>query len=360
MMDKIREKLDKLPKTPGIYLFKDKNEEILYIGKANNIKKRITDHIRNKNFPDNIIIPKTDDIDFIETENEKQALLLELDFIKKYKPRYNTQWQDDKNYSFVAVTNEKIPQIFTTHQPKIMQNAKCKIGNKNKEQKQFIGPFISAKELKRFMASIRKILPFRTCKVLPKKTCLYFDMGLCLGYCVNPKLKKKYSKILQLLEAMLKTYQGNALRIEAYDISNLSGSLATGSMIVFNNNKPDKSQYKKFKIKTIKGQNDVASLHEILRRRLKHFEWPLPDLIILDGGKGQLKTAKNINIPVLAMSKVKRDQGKSKIFSLFSKQSIILDKQPDEIKKLFYAMRNEAHRFAISYNIKRREMKLIK
>ncbi|HNY97537.1 MAG TPA: GIY-YIG nuclease family protein [Candidatus Pacearchaeota archaeon] len=344
MMDILKEKLNNLPKNPGAYLLKGQNEAILYIGKAKNIKKRVLDHFKNKKFPDTIIIPRISDIDYIETENEKQALILELQLIKKYKPKYNVQWQDDKNYSLVNITGETIPRIFTGHQPQ--------------ESLTQFGPFVSAKELKSFLAELRKILPYRTCKRLPRKPCLYFDLGVCLGYCIKPQLKKKYARIIRSLTVLLGLYKDAPLRIEAYDISNLSGSLGVGSMVVVTNGKPDKTQYKKFKIKTVQGQNDVACLREVLNRRMKHTEWTLPDLIILDGGKGQLKAAAKITIPVLAMSKIRRDQKKAKIFSPFAKNSISLDKLPQEIQRIFFTLRNEAHRFAISYNIKRREKKL--
>ncbi len=343
-MDILKEKLDNLPKPPGVYLFKDQSEAILYIGKAKNIKKRVSDHLKNQGFPDAIIVPKIDEIDYIGTEDEKQALLLELQLIKKYKPKYNTQWQDDKNYSLVNITNEPIPRIFTGHQP--LNNAKQ------------IGFFVSAKELKLFLAELRKTLPYRTCKNFPKKACLYSDIGTCLGYCIKPQLKKRYTRIIKMLEIFLEMYKGAPLRIEAYDISNLSGSLGVGSMVVMQNGKPDKTQYKRFKIKAVRGQNDVACLREILKRRMKHFQWTFPDLIVLDGGKGQLKAGKNIDIPILAMAKIKRSQNQAKIFSPFSKRPISLNKMPQEIQKIFFTLRDEAHRFAIAYNIKRREKKL--
>ena len=98
----------------GVYLFMDKNEAVLYIGKANNLKKRILDHFKQTVFPDTIVIPKISRIETITTKNEKEALLLENRLIKQYLPKYNTQWKDDKNYSFVALTNEDFPCVFTT------------------------------------------------------------------------------------------------------------------------------------------------------------------------------------------------------------------------------------------------------
>jgi excinuclease ABC subunit C len=187
---------------------------------------------------------------------------------------------------------------------------------------------------------------------------------------IYKKRKSSYVKMIATLKALTRIYQGNTgvcrgltsqeedrslqtgIRIECYDISNLAGTLAVGSMVVFENGKPNKNEYRKFKIKTVAGQNDVASLREVLLRRLKHAEWPLPDLIVLDGGKGQLKAAREIDIPVVALAKIKKNDGK--LFSPFSKNYSQLSKLPKNISDLFLQIRNEAHRFAIGYNVLRR------
>jgi len=351
MKEKIRQKIKKLPQSPGVYIFKNSLDKILYIGKAKNIKKRVASHFSaKKSWPENFL-DKINEIDYIECENEKQATLLEAELIKKYQPKYNIEWKDDKNYFFIGITKEDFPRIFITHQT-------IKNPNLAKQDAEYLGPFIKGKELKKFLAEVRKILPFRSCKNLPKKPCLYYSLKLCPAPCIHKRQKKKYQKIVESLKTIFEIYSGKSLRIEGYDISNISGTLATGSMVVFENSKEKKSEYRKFKIKKVKGQNDVGSLREVLLRRIKHKDWKKPNLIILDGGKGQLKAAKNIEIPVLALAKIKKHSGK--LYSPFSKNSALLDKLPQDLKNLFLQVRDEAHRFAISYHKLRRKKKLIK
>jgi excinuclease ABC subunit C len=159
--------------------------------------------------------------------------------------------------------------------------------------------------------------------------------------------------------------QNSKLRVEAYDISNISGQYAVGSMVVFSDGEPDKSQYRKFKIKTIESSNDVGMMAEVLFRRFRHAEWPKPDLILLDGGKGHLNMAEkvlrelNLEIPLIAVAKgpsrknvkIQMTNDKSISKSKFQKnmQEILKD------KNLIQSIMNEAHRFAISYHKKLRK-----
>jgi len=168
-------------------------------------------------------------------------------------------------------------------------------------------------------------------------------LDLCKAPCAHPQ---GYIEIIAILKVLFGLYHGDNLRLECYDISNLSGTLTVGSLVVFQNGKPDKNFYRKFKIKTVKGQNDVAALKEVLSRRLRHTEWVLPDLIILDGGRGQLKAARGVNIPVLGLAKIGKNDGK--LFSLYSKNYAQLKKIPPNLSAIFLRLRDEAHRFAIT------------
>ena len=340
-------KINKLTQEAGVYIFKDKQENILYIGKAKNLRKRVKDHFLKKSGHFLDFTPFVQDLDYIETDSEQDAFILEAQLINKYQPKYNIRFKDDKSYVYVAIAKHGWWRVYTTHQPKA-----------EKGEKKIIGPYISSQELKLFLAKIRKILPFCSCLNLKKSSCLYADIGLCpapFKKDFNPVL---YQNILKTLETLLRLYRfGEKIRVEAYDASNISGTAAVGSMVVYQNDKIDKSQYRMFKIKTIQGQNDVASLREILFRRLKHKEWPMPDLIILDGGKAQLKAAAQIKIPTLALSKIDRSSGK--LHSKFSKSSISLNSLPQLLKHILLNLRDEAHRFAITYHKKRR-LKLIK
>lgn len=344
-MENIKTKIKKIPPSPGVYLFKDANENILYIGKAKNLKKRIVSHFNDQKRKLWNFIPAIQDFDFFECKDEKEAIILESEMIKRYQPKYNIDSRTGRNYIFVAITKEDFPRIFLTRRTKLKHQRPT---NKNPE---FFGPFVNGKELRIFLKELRKIIPFRSCNKLPKRACFYKDLKLCFGPCIK-KRKKEYQKIIRSFRVLIEIYSGKNKRIEAYDISNLSGSLATGSMVVFYGGRRKKSDYRKFKIKTVKNQNDSQSLREIILRRMKHLEWRIPDMILIDGGKPQLNAVKKINIPALALAKQKKHSGK--IFSPHSKEYILIDNFPPVIKNLFLRIRDEAHRFAIDYQKKRR------
>jgi len=374
----LKNKIENLTDRAGVYFFKNAQEVVIYVGKAKNLKKRVKNHFQKPGQHAFDFISQIADIDFIQTATENEALILEQQFIKKLQPRWNTEWKDDKNYASIAVSNEKFPRVYATHQPETkkiearFRNLVSEPGFENGGCEYF-GPFVRGGELKEFLREIRKALPYRTCRNLPKKACFYQSLGLCVAPCIYKKIKASYGKMIAMLKTLIRIHQGDTgvyrgltsqeedrplqtkMRVECYDISNLSGTLAVGSMVVFENGKPDKNKYRKFKIKTVAGQNDVASLREVLTRRLKHDEWPLPDLIILDGGKGQLKSARGIDIPVVALAKIKNSDGK--LFSPFSKNYSQLSKLPPNLSNLFLQIRDEAHRFAIDYNRKRRNEK---
>jgi len=379
MEPKLKDKIENLSGQPGVYFFKDINERVIYVGKAKDLKKRVKNHFQkpDQHFFD--FIPQIADIDYILADSENAALILEQQFIKKLQPRWNVEWKDDKSYFHIALTAETFPRIYLTHQPSLNCDANLQGSTLHN-----FGPFVSGKEVKSFLKEIRKALPYRSCRNLPKKPCFYQSLGLCAAPCeaviraapshardLYKKRKSSYVGMIATLETLIKIYEGKTgvgkgltsqeedrplptkMRIEGYDISNLAGTLAVGSMVVFENGTANKNEYRKFKIKTIEGQNDVASLREVLQRRLKHVEWPLPDLIVLDGGKGQLKAARGIGIPVVALAKIGDKDGK--LFTPFSKNYAQLSKLPSNLSNLFLQIRNESHRFAIIYNKKRRE-----
>ena len=338
------ETINNLPSGPGAYIFKDLKEKIIYVGKAINLKKRVKSHFQRPEQHTWDFTPQVCSIDYIEANNENEALLIESQLIKKYLPKFNVVWKDDKDYFFVAASKERIPRVSITHRPKNTDWDFC------------VGPFTRGGELRQLVREMRKIFPFRTCDKLPKKACMFEGLSLCLAPCRNKRLANKCSRTVAAMPAILSIYQSSAGRIEGYDISNISGTLAVGSMVVFENGKKKKSDYRKFKIRTVEGQNDVASLREVLLRRLKHPEWPQPQLILLDGGKGQLKAARGLKIPVIALAKIKRSGGK--LFSPYSRNFVLLDNLPKELRDLFLQVRDEAHRFAITYHKLRRKNKL--
>ncbi len=420
-MDKFKfiadKNFDELPKTSGVYFFYDKNE-IIYIGKAINIKSRVKNHFSQPSYRDHLFIDKVNKIGFLNTDSEIEALILEANLIKKHQPKFNVVWRDDKNYFYVAITKGEKPIIYITHQ-------------KN-EDSEYIGPFVDGTALKKTLRFLRRVFPYYTSARHPKNKCTYCHLELCPGpnpdlknYKKNIKeliliLKGKRNAVLNLLkkemsalskenkfeeagkirdriynlrqimshtrvleqakptgknleqpnydwEKTQKILEGllnikNVSKIECYDVSNIQGKFATASMVVFVNGKPDKNQYRRFRIKMENEPNDIAMLNEVLERRLLHNEWPYPEIMLIDGGIAQLNVAinaKNINantggIKIISIAKRNKDlyiEGKMNFIPLKS--------LPKEIYNLILQLDDEAHRFAITYHRKLRKKSLL-
>lgn len=349
MTKRLKKDIDTLPQKPGVYFLKNGKEEILYIGKAINIRKRVQTHFtRGHSFAK--FYPQVRSVDYITVRTEKDALVLENQLIKKYQPKYNVAWKDDKNYSFVVFTGEKFPRLVVTHQPKTFHGR-----TSENPSGAIFGPFVSGFELKKFLFEIRNLFPYRTCKNGPEQPCLYYDLGLCWAH--GPE-QKKYGLMLKGLEAMLRLYNGEKVRTECYDISNTQGTLSVGSMVSFKGTKPDRDLYRKFRIKTVVGSDDPRSLLEIITRRLEHTEWDYPDLIVVDGGRTQLSKLKNLPVPVIALAKLNREKSAGTVFSPYGKTGIALSVFPAEVSNTLLALRDEAHRFAITYHRSRRKKEL--
>lgn len=413
--------INNLPKSPGVYCFKDKKGRFLYIGKAANIKERVKTHFQQPSYRDDLFIKEVKKVGYTKTGSEIGALILETNLIKKYRPKFNVVWKDDKKYFYVGITKEDLPRVFLTHQPQ----GKNKLPIVNV---QFIGPFTEGKPLKKTLRFLRKVFPYYTARKHPKIPCTYCYLGLCPG--VQPD-KKEYQKNIKNLISVLKGQKKSVLkslkremeiaaqgenfekaagvrnqieslenifeharifvlpidllpglshppwketektlkrilrinrrisRIEGYDVSNIQGKKATGSMVTFINGKPDKNFYRKFKIRITKTPNDVAMIEESLKRRFQHREWPYPDLVLIDGGKAQLNVAKktlksyNHKATIIALAKKNNE-----LYKENEKRPILLENQPREIFNLILQIRDEAHRFARKYHHQLRSLDL--
>ncbi|MBI2123793.1 MAG: UvrB/UvrC motif-containing protein [Candidatus Wildermuthbacteria bacterium] len=456
-----RVQINEIPKTPGVYVFL-KGKNILYIGKAANLRDRVRSHFAQPSYRDNLFMSQVTKAGYFETQSEIDALLLESQLIKKNQPKYNVMWKDDKKYFYVAITKEKLPRVFLTHQPVSLPvslpRASLKLalgkvqGKAQNTKAEYIGPFVEGRDIKRVLQLLRKAFPYYThstnsgqaAKKHPILPCPYCHIGLCPGpkpdvkaYKRNIKhlvsvlkgqrisvlknLKKsmkraskeqdfekaavlrdqifsleniaKHSIFLSLpwqsYEDTQKTLQKlfNAqkiTRIEAYDISNIQGKQSTGSMVTFLNGKPAKEWYRKFKIHITGKPNDFAMMEELISRRLKHTEWPYPNLMLIDGGKGQLSsTLKAIsNLPRASypprtirgivrgphLDRVKLQKIKvvalakrnNELFSPKNPKPVLLKNLPQGVSNLFLYIRDEAHRFAISYHRKLRRVDALK
>jgi len=412
-MKDIKIKLKELPKSPGIYFFKNKKKEIIYVGKANDLRARVRQYFaRTKEQHPKItaLVSEIAHLDWQECQSEIDTLIEEAKNIKKYRPKFNVLLRDDKNYFFVAITKEIFPRIFITHQPVKIFKA------------DFIGPFTEGKSLKQVLKILRKIYPYCACKTHAKRPCLQYHLGLCLGPSIHPERKKairqnisaikqilngkrqtllkkmksqmmesakkenfikaeelknkikslenifahrlflgvdssqaqaqRWDKAKSSLQAFLKSKK-EIRRVEGYDISNIGGQYAVGSMVVFENGEPNKSQYRKFKIKYSGTEpNDPKMMAEILARRMRHAEWPAPDLIIVDGGITQLNAARSVlpkNQPVISLAKKEEE-----IYIPGKRAPIPTEQISKEFKLFAQHLRDEAHRFAIAYHRKLR------
>ncbi len=383
--------LKKIPQSPGVYLFHNKKGEVIYIGKAANLKKRVTSYFLEKVSPKvKRIKEETSEVNFKVTETIIEALILEADLIKKHRPVYNIKEKDDRSFLFVVITKEEYERV-------LLLRGKD-IEGRERDFKEIFGPFIFSSSIREALRVIRKIFPYNSHPENKigkmKRPCLEAQIGLCPGTCVEKIDKREYRRDIRNIKLLFKGKKKQILRdlkkemekksqslkfeeaeklkrqikalshiydthligyhkgegekrIEGYDISNIFGKWAVGSMVVFQGYMPIKGDYKRFKIKEVEGIDDLAMIREVLKRRLSHKDWPLPDLILIDGGKGQVKAAKEIikeKVPVVGIAK-----GKDR------KKDEFIGEIPQGVeKKNLIKVRDEAHRFALSYHRKLR------
>lgn len=529
-----------LPRKPGVYIFKNPRNRVIYVGKAIKLRSRVSSYFQKSSNlpPDKLNLPaQVAKIDYIITDSEREALLLEATLIKKHHPRFNILLTDDKNYQYLQIdTRHQFPPLITTRRP-------------THQRSYYFGPFTNGLSVHQTLKTLAKIFPYRPCQIkfdldkpqtLKKRPCLKFHLRACLAPCVGQvKLEEylkiinqiklflngRYPKLLQelkqkmrraaaaqqfekaakirdqiralqkitaaqkvvspkninqdfislasegtrhainlfivrhgklihkknlllkapsqtapaaILNSFIKQYYSqtsniphqiitpapvedktalthwlqtlqpknrrrrfsfknpsrgqkakllrmgrknaaeyleqelakqtiqsnqvkttlaelrqqlnlpkNPRRVEAYDISNFGGQEAVGSMVVFLNAKPAKDQYRRFKIKTIPSANDPAMLAEVLTRRFNEDGWPLPDLILIDGGRGQLSAALAVvpkSIPVITLAKRREE-----IYTPTAIKPYRLPKNSPALRLLCH-LRDESHRFAISYH----------
>jgi len=387
-----------LPDNSGIYLFFNKKKELIYVGKATSLKSRVSSYFSGaKNMrPIELLINQVKDIKWIETDSVIEAAILEAKYIKKFKPKYNVIGKDDKSWIYFYLTKEDFPKL------KTIREHDFKDFDKSIVLKMF-GPFpnIKTSEMLRILHSLFFI---SKCEPNQKKPCFDYQIKKCLGVCIGLIGKEEYKQrvvkpliqflngnkkmVIKNLEKQMKAFSKNQCfeeanktkyqieklkkiqdaslinksfvedvfkekslikRIEGYDISNLGNSFKVGSMVVSDLNGPVKSEYKKFKIKTVQNQSDIDCLREVFQRRLKHTEWQSPDIVLVDGGKAQVNLTKKLfkDIFVFGIAKGKDRKKDEFIYaSLDDKENIAF---VEENKKLFINLRDEAHRFAISY-----------
>jgi excinuclease ABC subunit C len=434
----IKEKLLTLPTTPGVYFHKDQNGEIIYIGKAANLRNRVRQYFQKSRYRD----PKTDvlvgeicDVEWRELDTEADALFLEAELVRRYQPRFNILLRDDKSLQYVRIDYKSdYPTVMLVRRPL-------------DDGAYYFGPYVSGIAIKRALRFLRRAFPYATSRpVGQKRVSLHYHLGLDPGLEEGRTSLEEYRanlrKLIQYLRgervSLVKTIEremkkaagskdferaaayrnqlfalqelgrqilfsdkelmdadrdhalvglalllgvpGPLKRIEGFDISHMQGTDTVASMVVFTNGVPDKSAYRKFKMR-LAGNDDFAHLAETITRRLREEnrkKWGLADLMLIDGGKGQLQAAIEsrdkcglTNIPMIGLAKRQEEIIISKTSSILGADierlkaraadlgayvvesadfiSIALPEN-SPIVKLLQRIRDESHRFAVSYH----------
>lgn len=413
MPKQLDKKLAKLPTSPGVYFHKDKTDEVIYIGKAANLRSRVRQYFQKSRLPDpktDILITEIADIDWTEVETEVDALFLEAELVRRYLPRYNILLRDDKSLLFVRIDYKSdYPTVNLVRRP-IDDGA------------EYFGPYINGLALKKALRYLRRAFPYAVSRQAGQKRAnLYYhlglDPGLEEGHTSLESYRSNLRKLMQYLRgnrkalmreiekdmkraAKAKDFEKAALlrnqlqclqslgrqiifsdreiqdaskdealvelakllnlkkpprRIEGYDISHIQGTDTTASMVVFESGLPYKSAYRKFKMR-LPGNDDFGHMREAIVRRFKTEnlkKWGTPDLVLIDGGKGQLSVAmkardeaEQSSLPMIGLAK-RFEQiiiPKAKGFEIVN---LPLN---SHLVKLLQRIRDESHRFAVSYH----------
>jgi excinuclease ABC subunit C len=415
MNTELKQKLSKLPDSPGVYFHLNKEGEVIYVGKAAVLKNRVRQYFQNskKDPKTEALISEIADTKWITVDTEMDALFLESEKIKQYMPKWNILLRDDKTVVYVKITmQDEVPYLSFTRTPL-------------DDGAEYIGPFYGKLALEKALRALRRVFPYYTKPYNGKKT-LDTDLGLTPGIEVEKTTPTEYRKNLKKLVRLMlgdkkglvrdleKTMKKEAeagnfekaaeardqlfglkefkkkivfsdkefldissdqalvdlqkmlglkkppRRIEGYDISHQSGTNAVGSMVVFLNGASARDKYRKFKIRG-KGSDDLKSMKEIIERRLKHKEWDFPDLIVLDGGITQVNAVLPLLLP-LGIPVIGRDKSgnhsKSAGVVLVVPGARLELPTGSHVARLIARIDEESHRFAITYHtlLKRKSM----
>ena len=413
MDERLKQKLKELPASPGVYFHKNKAGEIIYVGKAAVLKNRVRQYFQKseKDVKTAALVKEIYDTDWTKVDTEMDALFLESEMIKRYKPKWNILLRDDKTVSYVRISmNEEVPYLSFTRNP-VDDGAT------------YVGPFYGKSSVEKAVRMLRRIFPYYIKPYSGRKT-LDTDLGLTpgieIGKCTPKDYRRNLRKLIRYLEGerekLLKELEktmhkeaeeGNyelaaeardqlfglkelrkkivfsdkefldissdkALaelqrllelekpprRIEGYDISHQSGTNTVASMVVFLNGAAARSEYRKFKIRT-STNDDLKSMVEVITRRMKHEEWELPDLILVDGGVNQVNAILPLvgETPVIGRDK-SGDHSRSAEVKIIVKNKMVPLLQSSHVARLIARIDEEAHRFAITYHslLKRKNM----
>lgn len=414
MTPKLKEKLKELPREPGVYFHKNRDGEVIYVGKAAILRNRVRQYFQSperKDAKTRALVAEIDDTDWIVVDTEMDALFLESEMIKRYMPKWNILLRDDKTVSYVRIDmKSEVPYVTMTRNPE-------------DDGAEYFGPYYGKTAITRALRILRKIFPYYDRPYSGRKT-LNTDLGLTPGIEIGKMTVRDYKHNLRRMISYLKgnrkrlvrdieklMYEAAAngeyekaaeyrnqffglkglgtkivfsdkefldissdqalqdlqdilrlkkppVRIEGYDISHQSGTNAVGSMVCFINGVADRTKYRRFKLRK-QQNNDPESMFEVLTRRLRHLEdWGKPDLIVLDGSVGQLSAVRKIcaeaGVPVIGRDKSGDHSRNARVRIVICEDEDdyrMVELAPDShIAKLIARIDDESHRFAIQYH----------
>ncbi len=412
--DKLKAKLKQLPAEPGVYFHKNREGEVIYVGKAAILKNRVRQYFQSperKDAKTRALVAEIDDTDWIVVDTEMDALFLESEMIKRYMPKWNILLRDDKSVSYVRINmKDKVPYVSMTRNP-------------DDDGAEYFGPYYGKTAITRALRILRRIFPYYIRPYTGKKT-LDTDLGLAPGVEVGKMTETEYKHELRHMISYLKgnrkklsreieklMYEASAkgdyekaaeyrnqlfglkgigtkivfsdkelldissdkalselqevlnlekppVRIEGYDISHQSGTNVVGSMVCFINGAADRTKYRRFKLRK-QQNNDTASMFEVISRRLNHLEdWGRPDLIVLDGSVGQVSAVREIlekaGIPVIGRDKSGDHSKNARVRIVIPEDGgdyRMEELMPDgHIAKMIARIDEESHRFAVQYH----------
>ena len=411
---KLKAKLKELPKEPGVYFHKNRDGEVIYVGKAAILRNRVRQYFQSperKDAKTRALVAEIDDTDWIVVDTEMDALFLESEMIKRYMPKWNILLRDDKSVTYVRIDmKSEVPCVTMTRNPE-------------DDGAEYYGPYYGKIAIQRALRIMRRVFPYYDKPYNGRKT-LNTDLGLTPGIEIGKTTPHEYKrnlrrmisylkgnrkKLLRDIEKMMYEAAANGeyekaaelrnqlfglkgmgtkivfsdkefldissdqalgdlqellglkkppVRIEGYDISHQSGKNVVGSMVCFINGTADRTKYRRFKLRK-QQNNDPESMHEVLTRRLRHLDdWGRPDLIVLDGSVGQLSAVRTelmaAGIPVIGRDK-SGDHSKNARVRLVIPENTedyrMVELAPDShIAKLIARIDDESHRFAIQYH----------
>lgn len=422
----IIDKLSNIPQSSGCYLFKNEKGQIIYVGKSKYLPKRVKSYFQ-KNHKDQkttSLVNEIRDVEFMTTNDESQALLLEDELIKSLKPKYNIKAKDDRSRRwFITLSDEDFPRLLVCN-PTTMSG-------------EVLLESTSSNSCYEIYEMVHDIFNLRSCSYdlteenISKekfKVCLEFHLGRCNAPCVSNIQKFAYRKMISEMKELF-SFEFDKVRnrlkksmkyfsdstefekaqdmknrmsivddlqkklepfrvrkyndiarefkeslglinvptlIEAFDNSHTAGDCQVSALVRYKNGKTDKSNYRKFNIKTVEGADDYASFDEVLNRRFKRLldeKKELPSLVVIDGGKGQLGIAKRVFEELNLLSRIdlisisKNDKHQSQTIHLIDGSSFDIPK--NQFGFLLAEVQNEVHRFVISFHRQKRSKKVI-